>query len=211
MIKAILFDFWGTLVENGIWSPIKQVKNTLNIKLPFPEYVVRMERAMMTEKFSTLKDAFKNVCREFNIEPKQELLDELVGFWNKNWMLAEPYEETVETLKELRENYKIVLISNTDCFGISKVLEKFEMEKLFNKMFLSCDVHMIKTDKNFLKLVVDELGLGVEDCILVGDSIQSDIMAAKKIGMDAILIDRRDTRDYPKKIKHLKELTNFLP
>ena len=24
MVKVILFDFWGTLVGNGVWSPIKQ-------------------------------------------------------------------------------------------------------------------------------------------------------------------------------------------
>ena len=68
MVKAILFDFWGTLVENGVHSPIKQVKNILNIRLPFSEYVIRMEKAMMTQEFSSLKDAFIAVGKEFNIE-----------------------------------------------------------------------------------------------------------------------------------------------
>ena len=210
MVKAIIFDFWGTLVENGVWSPIKQVKRILNIKAPFPEYVVRMERAMMTEKFDSLKDAFTNVCKEFNLHPPEEVIDELVGMWNKNWMLAKPYDETVESLKALRENHKVILVSNTDCLGVNNVLEKFNMKELFDKIFLSCDVHMIKTDKNFLKMVVDELSVDVKDCVLVGDSMQSDIMAAKKLDMDAILIDRRNTRDYQKRIKNLKEVTNLL-
>ena len=67
MVKAILFDFWGTLVSNGVWSPIKQVKQKLDINMPFSEYVVRMERAMMTEKFPSLKKAFENVFLEFSI------------------------------------------------------------------------------------------------------------------------------------------------
>ena len=50
MVKAILFDFWGTLMEQGVRSPIQHVKNALQIDLPFSEYVVRMERAMMTEQ-----------------------------------------------------------------------------------------------------------------------------------------------------------------
>ena len=33
MTKAIIFDLWGTLVENGVHSPIKQVKNILS-RLP---------------------------------------------------------------------------------------------------------------------------------------------------------------------------------
>ncbi len=210
MVKAILFDFWGTLVENGIWSPIKQVKHFLDVRLPFSEYVVRMERAMMTEEFETLKDAFKRVCQEFDVPATDDLLDQLVGLWNKNWMLAEPYEDTVKVLKKLKKNYKVILVSNSDCFGISKVMEKFKLKGLFDKTFLSCEVGMIKTDENFLKKVVDELGISVEDCLLVGDSMHSDIMAAKKTGMKAVLIDRRDTRDYAPKIKSLTDLEGIV-
>tara|TARA_Y100000310_G_scaffold331882_1_gene406329 strand:- start:745 stop:1263 length:519 start_codon:yes stop_codon:yes gene_type:complete len=169
-----------------------------------------MERAMMTENFPSLKDAFKSVCKEFNIEPRDYLLDKLVGMWNKNWMLAQPYEETIEVLKELREKYQVVLVSNTDCFGISKVLEKFEMRDLFDKIFLSCEVHLIKTDKNFLKVVVDELNVDVKDCLMVGDSLQSDIVAAKRIEIDAVLVDRRDSRDFNPKVKDLKGLASKL-
>ena len=104
MVKAILFDFWGTLVEVGTWSPVKQVRNILNTKLPFPEYVVRMERALMTEKYPTLKEAFENVCKEFKIEPTPEIIEELIGVWNKSWMLAEPYNDVEKTLTKLKEN-----------------------------------------------------------------------------------------------------------
>ena len=76
MVKAILFDFWGTLVENGVWSPIKQVKRIINIHTPFSEYVVRMEKAMMTQKFSSLKDAFESVCKEFGVECGKEQIED---------------------------------------------------------------------------------------------------------------------------------------
>ncbi len=210
MVKAIIFDFWGTLVENGVWSPIKQVKNILNITIPFPEYVIRMEKAMMLEHFSSLQDAFVNVCKEFNIQPEEEMLDRLVGMWNKNWMLARPYDDTKVTLEELHRKYKIILVSNTDCFSISKVMEKFELNRLFDGIFLSCDLHMIKTDKNFLREVADRINIDINDCTLVGDSMQSDIIAAKKVDMEAILVDHNNSRDYPKKIKNLKELANIL-
>lgn len=210
MTKAILFDFWGTLVENGVRSPIKQVKRILDIRLPFPEYVVRMERAMMTEKFATLKEAFESVCKEFNVECDDRVMDELVGMWNKSWMLAEPYEEIKEVLGDLRKNYQIILIANTDNFSINNVFEKFGLKKQFDKIFFSYQLHLIKTDKNFLISVLNDLSLGIEDCVLVGDSIQSDIMAARRIDMKAILIDRRNTRDYKPKITNLRELENQL-
>jgi HAD superfamily hydrolase (TIGR01549 family) len=210
MVKAIIFDFWGTLVENGVWSPIKQVKNILEIKLPFPEYVVRMEKAMMTSKFEDLKSAFLNVCKEFNLEVNEEKLGQLVGIWNKSWMLAHPYEETIATLKKLKEKYKVILVSNTDNFSIEQVLNKFNLSELFDDIFFSYNLGFIKTDENFLKQVLSETGLSSDDCVVVGDSLHSDVIAAKKNGMKAVLIDRRNSRDFHPKIKTLIELETIL-
>ena len=210
MTKAILFDFWGTLVENGVWSPIKQVRNILEIKLPFPEYVVRMEKAMMTSKFNNLKEAFENVCKEFNLEINNDKIDSLVGMWNKSWMLAQPYQEIKEIITELRKKHQVILVSNTDCFSIKQVMEKFNLDELFDKVFLSCEIGMIKTDQNFFKHVLTDLNLTTDDATMVGDSIQSDIMAAKRMDMKAVLIDRRNTRDYHPKIKSLNELSRVL-
>ena len=210
MVKAILFDFWGTLVEQGVRSPIKQLKNALQVNLPFSEYVVRMERAMMTEKYPTLKDAFTAVFREFNVPLHQEILEQLVGMWNKNWMLAFPYEETESILKKLQENYSLILISNADNFSVKNVLEKFSLEQYFDKIYLSYQTHLIKTDKNFLKLVLDENHLTPKDCVLIGDSIQSDMMAAKRLEIKGVLIDRRNSRDFDIKINNLNELEGQL-
>ena len=205
MVKAILFDFWGTLVENGVWSPIKQVKNILNIRLPFPEYVVRMEKAMMASKFDDLKSAFTAVCKEFNLEVNEDKIGQLVGIWNKSWMLAQPYEETINALKMLKEKYTLVLVSNTDSFSVEQVMSKFDMKDLFDHTFFSYDLGLIKTEERFFKQVLSEINLTAEDCVVVGDSVQSDIVAAKKGGIKAILIDRRNSRDYHPKIKTLME------
>ena len=43
-MKGVLFDFWGTLVENAIRpSPIRQVQFYMNLEMPFSDYVVRFE------------------------------------------------------------------------------------------------------------------------------------------------------------------------
>jgi len=210
MIKAIIFDFWGTLVENGIKSPIKQVKEILEITLPFPEYVVRMEKAMMASKHENLKSAFESVCQEFSIIPTPEQLDSLIGLWNKSWMLAQPYQEIEETLQELRKQYELILISNTDQFSINNVLEKFNLKIYFNSIFFSYQTGMIKTDQNFLKHVLQKNNLNRNEVIVVGDSIQSDIMPAKMLGIKAILVDRNERRTFQPKIKNLKELKNLI-
>jgi len=210
MVKVILFDFWGTLVENGVWSPIKQVRNILGIRIPFSEYVVRMEKAMMARKHSTLKEAFEAVCEEFLIPIDDYKIEKLIGLWNKSWMLAQPYPEVKEILTKLKENYQLVLVSNTDPFSIENVLEKFALKELFDHTFLSYHVGEIKSDPEFFKHILKELQIDKEDCVMVGDSIQSDIIPAKHLEITAVLVDRRNSRDYHPKIKNLQELEKVL-
>ncbi len=69
---------------------------------------------------------------------------------------------------------------------------------------------LIKTDPEFLKNVLKEINLNKEDCLVIGDSMQSDIIASEKAGIKAILVDRRNSRDFQTKIKNLKELREIL-
>lgn len=210
MVKAIIFDFWGTLVENGVWSPIKQVKQILAIDTPFSEYVVRMEKAMMTSTFPSLKDAFEKVCKEFEVPCTEAKMEQLIGVWNRSWMLAKPYEEVKEELEKLQKRYLLILVSNTDCFSINQVLDKFQLRAYFGQIFLSYQMGTIKTEEDFLKKILKEIKLKAEDCVMVGDSILSDAEAAKNAGIKAILIDRKDRQEFEPKIRNLKELPALL-
>ena len=212
MVKAILFDFWGTLIENGAFpSPVRQVKYFLNLKtLPFPLYIIQFERAFMREEFDDLYKAFENVCDEFKIKPTQALLDRLVGMWNKNKMLAKPFPETIEVLEKLKKDYKLVLVSNTDSFSVEEVIEKYDLKKYFDSMILSYQVGMLKTNPKMFDKALESVGVSKEDAIMVGDSIESDMVGARNAGVKGVLIDRRDKREYENKILSLKELDKFL-
>jgi 2-haloalkanoic acid dehalogenase type II len=212
MKKAVIFDFWGTIVEIGVHpSPIRQIKAIINIDIPFSSYIVKFEEVFMKQPYSNLFEAFTEVCKAFHVEPKKELLEELVGLWNKNKLLAKPFPETIEVLEELKDaGYKIVLLSNTDCFSIEEIIEKYDLRKYFDAIVLSYQVRMLKSNPRMFQKVMEELGVTKEDMVMVGDSIESDIIGAKKAGVDAILIDRTDTRDFKPKIKSLTELKTFL-
>ncbi len=210
MTKVLLFDLWGTLVETGISSPTKQVQQTLRINIPFSSYIMNMEQAMMTTPFENLHDAFIAVAQEFKIHPRQEILEHLIGLWNKSWMLAQPYEEVKEMLAQLQKKYRLVLISNTDCFSVPKVLEKYNLNQYFEKQFLSYELGFIKTDERFMQKVLKELNVNLNDCVFIGDSLQSDMAVAQRIGMKHILMDRKNTREFHPKIPSLRELEQQL-
>ncbi len=210
MTKIILFDFWGTLVETGVWSPTKQVRNILHIDMPFHDFVVRFEKAMMTQKIATLRDGFEMVFKEFDVPINERKMDDLIGMWNKCWMLARPYDELKEVLEELQKEYKLVLISNTDPLSVRNVLDKFDLQKYFSHIFLSCELGVIKTDEEFLHKVFHELSTKASECMLVGDSIDSDMVMAQRAKVSSLLIDRSQNRDYPDKITTLRDLKGAL-
>lgn len=212
MKKAVIFDFWGTIVEIGVHpSPIRQIKSMLNLDIPFSSYIIKFEEVFMKQPYKNLFEAFTEVCKAFHIEPKQELLEELVGLWNKNKLLAQPFPETIEVLEELKENgYKLIMLSNTDCFSIEEIMEKYDLKKYFDEIVLSYQVKMLKSNPRVFQKALDEIDVRKEEAVMVGDSIESDIIGAKKAGVDAILVDRTETRDFIPKIKDLTELKKFL-
>ncbi len=193
MIKAVLFDFWGTIVEIGVFpSPMKQVRNILGLhRLPFKKYVVLFEESFMIGQSEDLYAAFRKVCETFRREPTQEVLDELVGMWNKNKLLAKPFSDTERMLATLKNQYKVALISNTDCFSVPAVMEKYGLAKYFDATVLSYEVGHLKIDPEMFAETLKRLGIEPHEAVMVGDSINSDIKSAQHAGVNAILLDRR--------------------
>ncbi len=206
--KVLIFDFWGTLVETGVRSPVKLLKYIMEIDLPFSEYVVRMQSILMTEEFESLQDAFNAVAKEFEITLNEEQMEKLIGMWNKSWIFARPYFDVEEYINSYREDYTIVLLSNTDCFSVTKVMDKYNLTDLFDHVYLSYEHQKLKSE--LFPEILKDLDVKAKECVMVGDSYHSDIVPAEKIGMQAVLMDRRDKRDADKKILYLRELPRFL-
>jgi HAD superfamily hydrolase (TIGR01549 family) len=210
-IKAILFDFWGTLVENGVRSPSKEVKFILRLRdMDFSEFIIKFEEAFMTKKFPSLKEGFEEVLNTFNLRVPDFVVEKLIGMWNKNTILAMPYDEIEGALASLKKDYKLVLVSNTDQFSINSVLEKYELKQYFDEIFMSCDTGLLKSNPAMFEQILTKLKLKKTEVVMVGDSLESDMKAAENAGIKSILVDRRNSREYETKISTLSELKEKL-
>lgn len=210
MIKGVIFDFWGTLVENGIFpSPVKQARFILHLRMLFKDFIGRFEKAMMTKPYKDLNEAFTAVCKEFDLEPTEVVLERLVGMWNKNELLAKPFLETMEVLNFFKEKkLKLGLISNTPP-TINRLLDKFDLNKYFDASIFSYDSGMLKTDPKMFKKLIKEMKLKPGEVVVVGDSIPTDIIGARGAGIKAVLVDRRNRREFSPKIVNLRELKDL--
>ena len=138
MTKLIIFDFWGTLIENGIYSPVKQVKFILNIEEDFSTYIGKFEDVFMTRPYGSLREAFEAVAERFGIQASEQQIEQLIGMWNKNTLLARPFQDTIDMLTELRREYKLALLSNTDGFSVAQVMEKYKLQDSKERQSQTC-------------------------------------------------------------------------
>jgi len=206
MVKVVFFDFWGTLVENGTYSPLRQTYKMLRVRMPFGKFAEQFEKAFMTKSFGDSAAAFKAACEALDVECKPFILDKLIGMWNKNRLLAELYPDTIDTLKALKEKgYKIALVSNAPENNVEPLLERFEMTEFFDEVFLSYEHGVLKTGGLF-DIALKKMKLKPGDVISCGDSIDTDIKGAEAAGITAVLIDRKERREHTLKIKALVEL-----
>lgn len=165
----------------------------------------------MTHEFETQEEVFQSACKEFGVEPDKEIVDRLIGVWNKNKLLAKPFPGVIDTLQELREKgVKLAILSNTPVFSARNVIEKFEMEQYFDVVALSCEIGMLKTEKAAFGRVLEKLGVDAGDAIMVGDSIESDMEGAKNAGVRGVLIDRRGRREFSPKIFRIEGVMDFV-
>jgi len=212
MVKAIIFDLWGTIVETGVNpSPSKQVKYFLRVNAPFSDFILTFEHSFMTQEFESLKAGFENVVTDFNLRLPEFVYEKLIGMWNKNTILSKMYPETEEVLADLRKSgYKIFLLANIDKFSYEQVKEKFKLEEIFDKVYPSFQTGLLKLNADSFNKILAENNLEAKDVVMIGDSVDSDIKAAEKAGINGILLDWNNKRDYDNKITSLDQLKEKL-
>lgn len=210
MVKGVFFDFWGTLVENGTYSPLKQSFSILRVRMPFGQFAEQFERVLMTKQYEDQAAAFTEVCKAFNVNPMPIVIEKLIGVWNKNRLLATIYPDTIDTLKALKEKkIKLALISNAPQNSVEQAMERFGMKDLFDSVLISHEQGMLKTEGLF-ELALKKLKLKKGDVIAVGDSIETDIKGAEAAGIKAYLLDRRGKREFANKVLTLTELVKIV-
>lgn len=208
MIKALIFDLWGTIVENGVHpSPTKQVRYFLRTQIQFSEFITTFEDTFMTKEYESLKEAFEAVVNDFNLKIPDFVYEKLIGTWNKNAILSQKYDEVEEVFKTLKEKgIKLFLLPNIDKFAFEQVNQKHQLTELFDKIYPSYKTGLLKMNPESYKNILEENGLKEDEVLMVGDCLLSDMQSSKNAGIQGILVDRKERREFDNKIKDLSEL-----
>lgn len=93
--------------------------------------------------------------------------------------------DVVALLPEIKKNYKLYLVSNTNSIHQKYGYQHYEFLKIFDKLFLSHEVGFVKPEKEIYQAVEKFSGFPSNEHIFIDDILEY-VEAAKSIGWDGI-------------------------
>jgi putative hydrolase of the HAD superfamily len=223
-IKAVLFDFVGTLVfvKDSVGSVYSQIASGYG-KFSNAELLDRNFHMLIKKKIPPTggeieeKKWWKSLVVETFEMSNCNLGDKLnsifesifIEFSKANvWGI---YPDVLPVLNELRKrNIKLGLISNFDS-RLEIILNQIGIIHFFDCLSYSGKVGFSKPDSRIFQYALKELDSLPEETLYVGDSLDNDYVPANDLNINAYLINRNDTpcSSDVKVMKTLNELTQF--
>jgi len=188
MIKLIVFDLWDTLAYKytkvgGTGHLIRVMKPGIARK----KFVKIFENSLQTKRWRSKYAAYRDLCREVGFPATRENVQMLIGLRNYSESKTQLFKHTLPMLKKLRkERYRIGLISNTSIFATSKLKKKTRLFDLIDYPLFSYDAGMIKPDPRIFRKMLKIAKVRPSEAIMIGDKMDDDVLAARKVGMNAI-------------------------
>ncbi len=93
-------------------------------------------------------------------------------------------------LKELKQRYRLALLSNGAADLQREKLEASGLTGYFEAVVISGEVGIGKPDPAISRLAAEQVGATPATAVMVGDSLQRDVVGAQRAGMRAVWLNR---------------------
>lgn len=224
MIQAIFFDLFFTLIV-PTYEKINNEYDILNMSVSeWEQYaendILYHERAsgFVKTEIEIIDKMMSLIPFEVSVVQKEQVL-----FAREHRMknaLKMVSKEILDTLQKLKsKDIKLGLISNADCIDC-KYWNQSPLFRYFNDSIFSCDVGLLKPDRQIYALAMQRLNVSPEQCLFVGDGGSNELWGAKSAGMGTVFSEMLEMKSAEQReaiinyadyhIKHLKELLNYL-
>lgn len=211
MIKAIIFDLDGTLIDRQT-AFIEGISEILHMYFTDEELITKMiedivewdhrgavERIVV---FNKLKDKYKFD----NVTPEQ--LDQ--DWKNKSGKVTYLYKDVKDTLKKLKTRYKIGILSNGGTKTQRRKMDSINIYDLIDYSLISSEYGVSKPEKAIFEYTCAQMRFKPEECVYVGDSYLIDVEGSKNAGLTPVFVNRTN-ENHPETIciSQISELLNI--
>ncbi|MGZ5279425.1 MAG: HAD family hydrolase [Pseudobdellovibrionaceae bacterium] len=110
---------------------------------------------------------------------------EFVDGWNS--ILGEPISETMDLILELKEHYKLYVLSNSNILHRQVWAERYKDSlKHFEQVFCSSQLKLRKPDLKAFEKICLQTGISKERILFI-DDLEANVQGARDFGMDSVL------------------------
>lgn len=222
MLKAIIFDAYGTLFNTGNGSveackAILDKNNSLIDPVVFYSTWKKYQREHIDSLPSFIKqeDIFlldlKRLYKKYSINGNAvEDVRIMLSILGKRSV----FEDTVEVINLLRKKYKVFIGSISDDAPLFSDIERNGV--VVDGVYTSESLKAYKPQKKFFLKLLESIEMKPDEVIYVGDSLFDDVYGAGTVGIDSVWINRKKQmctnmqRKPTYEIKNLYELSGVL-
>ena len=196
--KAVIFDLFGTLVENLSYQEYQDVLMQMASVLSAPpDKFIRLwfdtGNERVTGVFPSTVACIEHMCRELEVpfDDAQIKLAVRIRFGFTARAMT-PRPDAIEVLSHLKsEGYKTALISGCSA-EVPGIWKDTPFAPLFDVTVFSCSAGMNKPDPRIYRLATGQLAVEPQECLYVGDGANQELTGASQLGMHPVLIRASD-------------------
>jgi pyrophosphatase PpaX len=182
MIKGIVFDFDGTIVDST--NMVFKVLNDALKKRSLPTIEIELLGRMSGLPVGDIVNTKTYISESTAKEIEKDVFDAYTVFCRTSCQLLPQVENTLKTLKS--KQIKIGLLTATPSKSLKAVAEKFSLNDYFDIILAKGDAKN-KPNPEGLEKIITEFGIEKDECLYVGDS-PIDILTGKAAGIKTIAV-----------------------
>jgi 2-haloacid dehalogenase len=103
-----------------------------------------------------------------------------------------PFPDTVPALRELKNRYRLVVISNIDDALFAKTRRRLDVE--FDGVITAEQAKSYKPSLNNFQMALRALALAPDQLLHAGQSIYHDVIPARSLGIATVWVNRKSAR-----------------
>ena len=193
-IKAVLFDLYGTLayVENPV------TETEISEHLFSKGYEVSPQQLKAARAFVSFIDYpkygyknwrsyFSKIFWRLKVKVNEETLNTIVGL-----LESKPYQLYPDVagavIKAKESGFKTAIVTTIAYFQFKKAVQP--IRNYFDFIMTGYEAGCDKTNPKMYRKVLEILNARPEEAVMIGDDMPIDIILPKKLGINAILLNR---------------------
>lgn len=134
---------------------------------------------------------FSLLCQAFDRQPENRMEEDYEQLLSTHGDLM---PEAFDVIQSLSQNYQLSIITN----GMPQItlprLKQSGIDQFFKHIFISESMGVQKPNPVFFEIVLQTLKTTNKDCLIIGDSLTSDIAGGIKSGIDTCFIDYQQNK-----------------